>query len=137
VLAFYLALLAGTLIFLVLMMRYARPDYGVVAIGYAGMILLGAAFLAVGVFASTLTRYQLLAAAAGVVILSVFAVFAAPLAAHIPAPWNVIASKINAMAYLHSFSRGLFDSQGLVFFLSLTAGFLFLSVKTLESKRWR
>jgi ABC-2 type transport system permease protein len=137
VLGFFLALLASTLVFLVLMYAYARPDPGVVLMGYVGMILLGSAYLAVGVFCSTLTPYQLLSAAVAIVILSVLAVLAASAAAHLPEPWNLLASRLNAGAYLSRFARGLFDSRGLVFFLSITAGFLFLSVKTLESRRWR
>ncbi len=134
---FYLALLGSTLIFLVLMLLFARPDGGVVVMGYLGMILLGAAFLAVGVFTSTLTRHQLLAAVAAIVILAVFALLSEPLAAHSPAPWNKIAARLSAMSYLRSFARGLFDTRGVVFFLSITGGFLFLSTKTLESRRWR
>ncbi len=134
---FYLALLGSTLIFLVLMLLFARPDGGVVVMGYLGMILLGAAFLAVGVFTSTLTRHQLLAAVAAIVILAVFALLSEPLAAHSPEPWNKIAARLSAMSYLRSFARGLFDTRGVVFFLSITGGFLFLSTKTLESRRWR
>ncbi|MBN1941928.1 MAG: ABC transporter permease subunit [Phycisphaerae bacterium] len=137
VLGFYLALLGGTLIFLVLMFVFATPDAGVVVMGYLGMILLGAAFLAVGLFASTLTRHQLLAAAAAIVILSFFTLLMGPAAAHLPEPWNQTAARLNALYYLKGFARGLFDSRGVVFFLALTGGFLFLSVKTLESRRWR
>jgi ABC-2 type transport system permease protein len=137
VLGFYVALLASTLIFLILMCIFATPDLGVVVMGYLGMILLGSAFLAVGVFASTLTRHQLLAAAAAIVILAFFALLMSPAAARLPEPWNETAARLNAMHYLKSFARGLFDSRGVVFFLALTGGFLFLSVKMLESRRWR
>ena len=68
VVGFYLALLATTGIFCVLMWVYAQGDPGVVAMGYLGMVLLGAAYLAVGVFASTLTRYQLLSAIVAIVM---------------------------------------------------------------------
>lgn len=137
VMGFYLLLLAGTLLFLVLMIAYAHPDPGVVLMGYLGMVLLGAAYLAVGVFCSTLTRYQLLSAAVAIVILAVLSVLSASAAAHLPEPLNRIAARLDAGSYLSRFARGLFDSRGLVFFLSIAAGFLFLSVKTLESRRWR
>jgi ABC-2 type transport system permease protein len=137
VMGFYLALLAGTGVFLVLMIIFGRPDAGVVVMGYLGMILLGAAFLAVGLFASTLTRYQLLAAVVGIALLSIVGIFAGSLAAFMPAPINTLALRLDAQAYLGSFARGLFDSRGLIYFVTLTGGFLFLSVKMLESKRWR
>ena len=56
VMAFYLGLLACTLVFLLLMFAYGQPDVGVAVMGYVGMILLGSAFVSVGLFASTFTR---------------------------------------------------------------------------------
>ncbi len=134
---FYITLLASTAIFLVLMYIFAQPDLGVVLMGYVGMILLGLAFLAVGVFASTLSRYQLMAAVAAIILLSIFTVLMEPVSIHTPEPFNRMAANLNAMTYLRRFARGQFDSCGLVFFVTMTGGFLFLSVKTLESRRWR
>ncbi len=137
VMSFYLVLLASTVVFLLLMLRYGQPDPGVAISGYVGMILLGAAFAAVGVFASTLTRHQLLAAIVAVAILAFFTILMQPLVAYAPEPLNYIAAKMNAMTYFKDFSRGVFDSRGLVYFISATVGTLFLAVKTLESRRWR
>ncbi|MHC4294671.1 MAG: ABC transporter, partial [Planctomycetota bacterium] len=100
-------------------------------------VLLGAAFASVGLFASTLTRYQLVAAIVGIAILSVFTILMQALVAYGGDPLNYIAAKLNAMTYFRDFSRGTFDTRGLVYFLSATALMLFLSVKTLESQRWR
>ena len=54
-----------------------------------------------------------------------------------PAPWNLLASRFSAMTYFRGFARGVLDTRAIVFFLSATAIFLFLSVKTLEARRWR
>ena len=105
--------------------------------GYLGMILLGAAFTAVGLFTSCLTPHQLVAAVVAAAILAAFAILAQTLVAYAPAPWNDLASRINAMTYFKDFARGMCDTRGLVFFISATALFLFLSVKVLESRRWR
>ena len=137
VLAFYLVLLAGTGVFLALMAIYGQPDLGVAATGYLGMVLLGAAYLSVGLFASTLTPYQLVAALVGTAILATFAIMMQVLVAVGGEPWNYLAARLNAMTYFRDFSRGMFDTRGVAFFLSATALFLFLSVKTLESRRWR
>jgi ABC-2 type transport system permease protein len=82
VLLFYLTMLGSTLVFLLLMLAFSVPDPGVIVLGYLGMILLGAAFLSVGLFASTLTRHQILAAAVAIAILSVFGLLMGPAAAH-------------------------------------------------------
>jgi len=137
VMVFYLALLATTLVFLGLMVAYGRPDVGVAATGYLGMILLGAAYLSVGIFASTLTRHQIVAAIVAIGMLAFFVVLMGFVVSLGVRPWADLAAKLNAMTYFRDFSRGVFDSRGLVYFLSATALFLFLSVKTLESRRWR
>jgi len=137
VMGFYVALLAGTVMPLGLLIAFGQPDPGVAAMGYVGMLLLGAAYASVGLFASSLTRHQLLAAIVGMAILAFFSLLMQAITQISSNPWNMIAAKLNAMTYFRDFARGVFDSRGLVFFLSITALFLFLSVKALESRRWR
>jgi len=93
--------------------------------------------LSVGIFASTLTRHQIVAAVVAIGILSVFVLLMGFVVGVGIRPWADVAAKLNAMTYFRDFSRGVFDSRGLVYFLSATVLFLFLSVKTLESRRWR
>lgn len=140
-LVFYLALLAATTLHLVLMSHYADPVGSVVVAGYLGMVLLGAFFIAVGIFASSCTKHQLLAAALGMVILSLFT-FAAnqgslylPTWAHIN--WQQVCRYIDAYGHFSDFAKGSLDLASVVFFVSGTALFLFLAVKVLESRRWR
>ena len=137
VMGFYVVLMLGTCVFMIVTAVYGKPDGGVALMGYLGMLLMGAAFLAVGLFASTLTRYQIVAAIVAVAILSVFAVLMQQLVAYAPAPINDLASRLSAMRYFKDFARGVFDTRGLAFFLTATALFLFMSVKSLESRRWR
>jgi ABC-2 type transport system permease protein len=137
VMGFYAALLATTLVFLGLIISYARPDPGVALMGYLGMLLLGAAFLAVGLFTSCLTRYQILAALVAVGILALFGLLMTPIVEKAPEWLGNVAAKMNAMTYFRDFAKGLFDTRGLVYFLSATAIFLFFAVKALESRRWR
>jgi ABC-2 type transport system permease protein len=137
VMVFYLALLASTVVFLGLMAAYGQPDPGVAFMGYLGMVLLGAAYVSVGIFASTLTRHQIVSAIVAIAILAFFVVLMGFVVRLGLRPWADLAARLNAMTYFKDFSRGVFDSRGLVYFLSATALFLFLSVKTLESRRWR
>lgn len=137
VMGFYVALLGGTLVLMVLMAIYGQPDAGVAVMGYFGMVLLGAAYASVGIFTSTLTRYQLVAAMVAIAILAAFAIVMQLLVIHAASPVNFIASRVSVMTYFNDFSRGMFDTRGLIFFGSVTACFLFLSVKSLESRRWR
>lgn len=137
VMAFYLALVAATAVFLLLTAAYGQPDAGVAFTGYLGMVLLGTTYVAVGIFTSSLTRHQLLAAILGIAILATFAIMMQLIVAHGSDQLNRLAGRLNAMTYFKNFSRGIFDTRGVVFFLSATSLFLFLSIKTLESRRWR
>jgi ABC-2 type transport system permease protein len=137
VLGFYLAMLAATVVFLIVLLSYGCPDWGVTLMGYLGMVLLGAAYVSVGLFTSTLTRHQLLASILAIAILAFFALLMQALIAYGTEPWDRIGLRLSAMTYFSDFAKGIFDARGLVYFLTGTALFLFLSVKTLESKRWR
>ena len=138
VLAFYAALLASTLVFLGLIIGYAQPDPGVAVMGYLGMLLLGAAFLSVGLFTSCITRYQILAALVGVSVLSLFALLMQEIVgSRAPEVLREAADQMNAMNWFRLFAKGVFDTRGVAYFLTGTALFLFLSVKALESRRWR
>jgi ABC-2 type transport system permease protein len=137
VMAFYVLLLIGSLVFLIIMAAFGQPEPGAALMGYLGMLLLGAAFVSVGMFTSTITPHQLLAAVVGIAILAFFGILMQLLVKYGSAPWNYLAAQLNTMTYFKEFSRGIFDTRGLVFFLSAAAYFLFLSVKVLESRRWR
>jgi len=132
----YLVLLASTLAYFALIVVYGTPDYGVAVMGYLGMVLLGAVFIAVGIFSSTLTRHQLVAGLVGIAILGFFTMGVYLLVMLLPDTAEVI-NRLNMIRYFGDFSKGVFDTQGLVFFVSVTAFFLFLSTKVLESRRWR
>lgn len=133
----YLFLLASTAVYFVLVAAFGEPDWGVVGMGYAGMVLLGAAYISVGLFASSLTRHQLVAGLIGVGILAEFTVGAYLLGQMVPLEYGDAVGKLNMITYFGHFSKGIFDTRALMFFLSVTAFFLFLSIKVLESRRWR
>ncbi len=137
VMGFYAVLLLSTGVFFLLMAVFGEPDLGVVATGYLGMLLLGAAFAAVGIFTSTLTPYQLLAALLGIAMLGGFVLLMHAMMMFAPAPLNQLAARLNAITYFRDFARGVLDTRGIVYFLSVTVLFLFASIKTLESRRWR
>jgi ABC-2 type transport system permease protein len=137
VLGFYAVLLAATLVYLALVASYSRPDPGVALMGYLGMLLLGAAFLSVGLFTSCLTKYQILAALVAIAILCLFTLLMPQIVAYRRDWLGDAAARMDAMTYFRYFARGMLDTRGLAYFLSATAIFLFLSVKALESRRWR
>jgi ABC-2 type transport system permease protein len=137
VFVFYTALLLSTLIFVGILFRYGANDFNLVALGYLGMLLLGALYVSIGIFASALTRYQLVAALIGIALLGLLTRVVDYLAGLQSGVWRVTLSYLNILHQFDDFSKGIFDSQSFVFFISATIFFLFLAVKVLESRRWR
>jgi len=133
---FYCMLLAPTLIHVALIAVYGQLDWGVTLVAYLGMLLLGALYAAVGVFASACTRYQLVAAIFGVGLLAALTFLTDFMSRQWPGMRHILAY-LNVGGQFDDFSQGFFDTTALVYFVSGTAFFLFLASKVLESKRWR
>jgi ABC-2 type transport system permease protein len=134
---FYGSLLATTLLHVVVLFTYGGSDLNVVLYGYVGLCMLGALYAAVGVFTSSLTRYQLVAALMGMGVLAVFSLLVDAFAGWRGGAWRVVLSYVNILHHFEDFSKGIFDTKAILFFLSGTVFFLFLAVKTLECRRWR
>jgi ABC-2 type transport system permease protein len=131
-------MLIPTLLYVVLLTIYASPDYGPIFSGYVGILLVGAFFIAVGLFCSSLTRSQIVAAVTAILILSMATVV--PYVIGTLASLRPIVRKIvDQMVYRRyaEFSRGVMDTGNIVFFLLATGVFLFLTTKVLESRRWK
>jgi ABC-2 type transport system permease protein len=129
---FYLIMIAGTLIYLVLMAIFGNPDWGSAAAAYLGLVLVGLAFTAFGVFASSLTAWIL-----GAVPLMLVAWFAFFVVGRVEGWTREILQQVNIMGRFGEFARGQVALDGVVFFIAAAFLFLFLTVKVVESRRWR
>jgi ABC-2 type transport system permease protein len=135
---FFLVLLAPTLLFPVMLTIYSRPDFGPIATGYLGLILVGGLFIAVALFCSSLTKSQVVAAVAAFAILLVltFLPWVLSAKASLSSFWRAVTDQ-GVMARYVDFSKGVLDTGNLVYFLATTAVFLFLTVKVMEARRWK
>ncbi len=135
---FYLVLLAATLLHVVLMTSHAAPVGTVVLVGYLGMILLGGLFIAVGIFASSCTRHQLLAAILAIIILAIFTFLVDAGAEYAGYAWlRNVCAYVNIFWHFADFTKGIIDSRSVIFLGSGIIFFLFLATKVMESRRWR
>src|SRR5581483_5041187 len=127
-----------TLLFLVMLRIYGRPDYGPIVSGYLGILLVGALFIAVTLFCSALTRSQVVAAALAAAILFVITIvpYIVGGRATVSGFWRGVIDQAVFRRYT-DFSKGIIDTGNVVFFLAVTAVFLFFTVKVLESRRWK
>jgi len=111
-------------------------DLGPLASGLLGIYLLIAQFLAVGLFCSSITRIQLAAALATVVAL-VGTLLVGELVRDMESPLAKLLLYVSPPRHLDGFMKGVIDSRDLVYFVATAALFLFLTVRVLESRRWR
>ena len=133
---FLIATVALTLYYTILLYVFASPDPGPIYAGYLGLALYGGAALAIGLLCSTLTSNQIVAAVVAMGILMVM--FFADLAAdNIGGTTSTIISEISIRSHFEDFDRGIIDTKHVVYYLSVIAFFLFMSVRALESRRWR
>lgn len=139
-LTFLFILLTPTLAYVLMLVGYSTMpmDFGPIISGYLGIVLAGGMFLSIGLFCSCLTRSQIIAAVTGIAILAVLTILPMILSEKVMLKqW--IKATMDFLVYRRylDFSRGIVDTSHLVFFLSHTVLFLFLSVKVLESRRWK
>ncbi len=135
-LIFFLALVATSGFYVILLFVFASPDPGPIYAGYLGLTLYGAAALAVGLLTSTLTNNQIVAAVVAMGIL--LALFFADLASGAVGGFiGELIGGIGMKTHFDDFDRGVIDTKHIVYYLSVITFFLFLSVRALESRRWR
>ena len=114
-------------------------DAGTLASTFLGITLLGALYMSLGCFASSLTRSQIIAAMFSFALgISLFLLSFLSYALAARTGWiTKLCAHISLIEHMRDFSRGVVDVRPIVFYLSLAALFLFLTLKSVESRRWK
>jgi ABC-2 type transport system permease protein len=142
-LMFYLVLWVPLLACVLIVRYYSNDptafDTGTVLSTYCGILLLGCLYTSLGIFASAVTRSQIIAAmvsfAAGIAL---FMLSFLSSSAGSQGGWEAqLVAYFGLMEQMRDFAHGVVDSRPVVLSLSLTVLFLFLSWKTVESRRWK
>lgn len=132
----YLITLFLTLIYFIVIARHGEPYYAETFCNYLGFCLLGGAFISIGLFISSLTESQAVAAVSTFVAF-MFLFLMGNVKDTIPSPF--ISSILNAISiplWYNKFLAGVFDVVPTVYFISVISLFLFLTVQVIESRRW-
>lgn len=134
--AFYTILLATTLLEIAVLFFYSQPAWGPILTAYLGMLLYGLSVLAIGMFISTLTENQIIAAilSFGMIIL-LWLVDAVSRSA--TETTRAILTYLSILEHLTDFLGGVISTSNIIFYLSLMLVGLFLTYRSLESLRWR
>ncbi|HUS17893.1 MAG TPA: ABC transporter permease [Chloroflexia bacterium] len=138
VLLFWLAMVASTFVYPIILKLVGNPDMGPIFSGYLGLILLGAAFLALGVFTSSLSSNQVIAYIIGFVILLTLWIigFLTPV---LPAGSQLsnFLTALSVTQHFEDFGKGVIDAANILFYLSLVVAALFATIQIMEARRVR
>jgi ABC-2 type transport system permease protein len=135
--AFFIFLWLPTLFYVGVLRWYSPIDYGPICSGYLGTALLGAMFIAVGLLCSALTRNQIIAAIVSYVLITtlwIVGIFENLVSGALA---KGIFSYLSVFQHFDGFSKGIVDTRPLVYYLSVTVLCLFLTVRVVESQKWR
>jgi ABC-2 type transport system permease protein len=125
-----------TLVYTFTLSGLGNLDFGSVVAGYLGLIFLGATYLSIGVFTSSLTENQIVAFITSFVI--IFALFMLDkILMFMPGFLVSFFEYLSVDYHFSNIARGVIDSRDVIYYLSLVFFFLFLAVRALESRKWR
>ena len=135
----WLPLLACSIVVRLYVGESAVLGLGTMLTSALGILMVGSLYMSIGCFASALTRNQAVAAVSGFALgaalffTGFFSYFAGD-----RTDWlSQLARHISLANHMESFTRGVIDLGSIVFFLSLTGLFLYLTHKAVESRRWK
>jgi len=134
-LTLYAVMLALTLLYPGLVAYFSRLELGPLATGYLGLLLMGAMFLAIGVLASSLTENQIVAAISTFGVLLIFWVIGWS-AENAGGAFGRVLSHLSILEHFDSFAKGAIDTRDVIYYLDFTALALFLSLLSLQARRW-
>ena len=134
-LTMYGVMLAGTLAYPIMLASFTRVEWGPLATGYLGLLMMGGMLLAIGVFASSVTESQVVAALLtfGISLMLWVISWGAEFAG---GPLGTVLTHLSIPEHNDTFSKGVLDTKDVIYFLNFTALALFLALRSLESRRW-
>ena len=135
-LGLYIAMLLVTLFYIAILFVYGNPEWRPLIAGYLGLLLMGGAFVAIGLLISSTTNNQIVAGIVSFVvflllwIIGWFSESAGPTI-------GAICSYLSITDHFDDFSKGIIDTKHVIYYLSLITFGLFLTAKSVDMERWR
>ncbi len=131
----FLVMTAITFIFPIVLFIFGKPDLAPIVGGYIGFILLGASFISIGVFASSLTENQVVAAVISFVSL-LFIWIVEPIAGFVGGFAAKILNWFSLLSRYEDFNNGILNLGSIIYYLSFAAVFIFLTIRVIDKRRW-
>jgi ABC-2 type transport system permease protein len=113
-------------------------DWGVVIASYLGALFLGSAFLAIGLYISSLTDNQIIAFIVSIALSFVLFIIGESLITYFLPNFLInIFQYLGLGAHFNSIGRGVLDSRDIIYYLSIIGFFLYLNVRQIDSRKWK
>lgn len=133
---FLLAMLALSAVSPGLLFLFSEPELLPALMGYLGLFLLSVSFAALGLFLSSLTENQIVAAV--LTFAALLLLWLLSWAQQVgQGPVVEILGQLSPMSHFEPFTNGVLDVAHCIYYITFTAGFFWLSVLSLENQRWR
>ena len=134
---FFLVLtLLLTLVYPITVAMLGNPDLGPIVGGYFGLLLVGTAYLAIGIMASSWTENQIVALILGAMFCAFF-YFVDSLIGGFWKEAQPVLAYISFKAHFQNIARGVIDTRDVLFYLSVTAIAVLAAAHSLESRKWK
>jgi ABC-2 type transport system permease protein len=120
----------------ILLIILGDPEIKPILTGYLGLVFMGAAFVALGIFASSLTENQIVSASISFGMLFFFWLISYSVQL-VSAGLGQVLGYLSINTHIESMSKGVLDSEDIIYYLCFIVMFLFLTLRSLEANRWR
>jgi ABC-2 type transport system permease protein len=125
-----------TLIYTFIISFFTKPNFGIIVGNFLGLFLMSSAFVSIGLFLSSITENQIIAATSSFGV-GIFFLLLDTIAKSIPiSSVNKLLSSISFMQKYSNFTSGILELSDVVFFISVIFVFLFFTVRFFEKRRW-
>lgn len=135
-LTIFLIMIAGTLLYPLILLSYAEPELLPMISGYLGLVLMGCSFISMGIFFSSISSNQLVSGVLtlGTALLFLLIGWLAPV---LESDFLNLIAQFSILYHFEPFAKGIINTSDVTYYLFLTFFFLFLCKKSLDSTRWR
>ncbi|HUS58314.1 MAG TPA: DUF2795 domain-containing protein [Planctomycetota bacterium] len=133
---FFLIMQVPTLAFLAVLKKYGNPDVGVAAVSYIGIALLGSVLISLGLLVSSFTKNQVISAFVTFVVILVLLMLS-QMGQYMGGTAGRVLSYVSCFYHYEDFARGIIGSRQVLYYLTTTSFLVFITVRAVESHKWR
>jgi ABC-2 type transport system permease protein len=132
----FAAMLATTIVHVGILFLFGQPEWKPIVTTYIGMLLMGGCFIALGLFISSLTKNQIVAATITFAAFLLFWVINW-MGSFVGSTAQAVLAHLSIIDHFDDFAKGIIDTKHVIYYVSFIAFGLFLTAKSVDSERWR